>query len=166
MGFGGWLRSVHPLFEKISYRNSDIRRLRRQFRQSADKLDGGHLEFTVCGHCLFEHIYCCSQFIFSSGLLYLDLSLGVYYASRICTLACRPDGLACTLTSATCVRACNIYSPMVRMSLQSALIGFLVSKFFPTPITPQENVVLQTTAVATGTVRMSPEHSIYAILIA
>ncbi|KAI0951602.1 hypothetical protein AcW1_008606 [Taiwanofungus camphoratus] len=39
------------------------------------------------------------------------------------------------------------------MSLQSALIGFLLSKFFPTPISPQENVVLQTIAVATGTVR-------------
>ena len=40
-----------------------------------------------------------------------------------------------------------------RMSLQSALIGFLMSKFFPKPITAQENIVLQTTAVATGTVR-------------
>lgn len=39
------------------------------------------------------------------------------------------------------------------MSLQSALIGFLMSKFFPTPISAQENIVLQTTAVATGTVR-------------
>lgn len=39
------------------------------------------------------------------------------------------------------------------MSLQSALIGFLLSKFLPKPITAQENVVLQTTAVATGTVR-------------
>lgn len=38
------------------------------------------------------------------------------------------------------------------MSLQSALIGFLLSKFLPKPITAQENVVLQTTAVATGTV--------------
>lgn len=41
-----------------------------------------------------------------------------------------------------------------RMSLQSALIGFLLSKFFPKPITAQENIVLQTTAVATGTVRL------------
>jgi len=41
------------------------------------------------------------------------------------------------------------------MSLQSALIGFLISKFFPTPITPQENVVLQTIAVATGTMPLA-----------
>lgn len=39
------------------------------------------------------------------------------------------------------------------MSLQSALIGFLMSKFFPKPITAQENIVIQTTAAATGTVR-------------
>jgi hypothetical protein len=38
------------------------------------------------------------------------------------------------------------------MSLQSAIIGFLVSKLLASPITPQENVVVQTTAVATGTV--------------
>jgi hypothetical protein len=40
-----------------------------------------------------------------------------------------------------------------RMSLQSAIIGFLASKTLAIPITPQENVVVQTTAVATGTVR-------------
>jgi uncharacterized oligopeptide transporter (OPT) family protein len=39
------------------------------------------------------------------------------------------------------------------MSLQSALIGFLLSRLMPTPMTPQETVVVQTTAVATGTVR-------------
>jgi hypothetical protein len=38
------------------------------------------------------------------------------------------------------------------MSLQSAIIGFLISKLLAKPITPQENVVVQTTAVATGTV--------------
>jgi hypothetical protein len=38
------------------------------------------------------------------------------------------------------------------MSLQSAIIGFLVSKLLAIQITPQENVVVQTTAVATGTV--------------
>lgn len=43
-----------------------------------------------------------------------------------------------------------------RMSLQSALIGYLLSRFLPTPITAQENIVLQTTAVATGTVRIMP----------
>lgn len=43
------------------------------------------------------------------------------------------------------------------MSLQSALIGFLVSKLLPTPMSPQENVVIQTTAVATGTVRARSE---------
>jgi len=37
------------------------------------------------------------------------------------------------------------------MSLQSALIGFLLSRFLPTPMTPQENIVVQTIAVATGT---------------
>lgn len=47
------------------------------------------------------------------------------------------------------------------MSLQSALIGFLLSKFFPTPISAQENIVLQTTAVATGTVRSPPMGKLY-----
>ena len=41
---------------------------------------------------------------------------------------------------------------LIRMSLQSALIGFLLSRLLRKPMTPQENVVLQTTAVATGTV--------------
>jgi uncharacterized oligopeptide transporter (OPT) family protein len=40
------------------------------------------------------------------------------------------------------------------MSLQSAIIGFLICKLLAVPITPQENVVVQTTAVATGTVRV------------
>ena len=40
----------------------------------------------------------------------------------------------------------------LRMSLQSALIGYLIPKLFPTPMIPQENVVLQTIAVAIGTV--------------
>jgi hypothetical protein len=39
-----------------------------------------------------------------------------------------------------------------RMSLQSAIIGFLISKLLAIPITPQETVVIQSTAVATGTV--------------
>jgi uncharacterized oligopeptide transporter (OPT) family protein len=42
------------------------------------------------------------------------------------------------------------------MSLQSAIIGFLVSKLLGIQITPQENVVVQTTAVATGTVCRLP----------
>ncbi|KAI0084123.1 oligopeptide transporter [Irpex rosettiformis] len=41
------------------------------------------------------------------------------------------------------------------MSLQSALIGFLFSKFLRTPMTAQENIVLQTTAVATGTMPLA-----------
>jgi hypothetical protein len=41
------------------------------------------------------------------------------------------------------------------MSLQSAIIGFLICKLLAVPITPQENVVVQTTAVATGTVLIS-----------
>lgn len=41
-----------------------------------------------------------------------------------------------------------------RMSLQSALIGFLLSRLLPTPLTAQEIIVVQTTAVATGTVRV------------
>lgn len=41
------------------------------------------------------------------------------------------------------------------MSLQSALIGYLVSLFFREPLTPQENVVIQTTAVATGTMPLA-----------
>lgn len=50
------------------------------------------------------------------------------------------------------------------MSLQSALLGFAIFKIFPllprlfpntSPLTVQENVVLQTTAVATGTMPLA-----------
>ncbi|KAJ3757415.1 OPT oligopeptide transporter protein-domain-containing protein [Lentinula raphanica] len=41
------------------------------------------------------------------------------------------------------------------MSLQSALIGFLVSKILPTPLTPQEIILVQTTATATGTMPLA-----------
>ncbi|RDX44005.1 oligopeptide transporter [Lentinus brumalis] len=41
------------------------------------------------------------------------------------------------------------------MSLQSALIGFLLSRLLRKPMSPQENVVLQTTAVATGTMPLA-----------
>lgn len=42
------------------------------------------------------------------------------------------------------------------MSLQSALLGYLLSLLiYKTPMTPQENVVLQTTAVATGTMPLA-----------
>jgi len=41
------------------------------------------------------------------------------------------------------------------MSLQSALIGFLLSRALASSITPQENVVVQTTAVATGTMALA-----------
>jgi len=41
------------------------------------------------------------------------------------------------------------------MSIQSALLGFLVSKFLPTRLTPQEIIVVQTTAVATGTMPLA-----------
>ncbi|KAG2131318.1 OPT oligopeptide transporter protein-domain-containing protein [Suillus clintonianus] len=41
------------------------------------------------------------------------------------------------------------------MSLQSALIGFLLSKMLPTPLSPQEIIVVQTTAVATGTMPLA-----------
>lgn len=43
------------------------------------------------------------------------------------------------------------------MSLQSALLGYLLSKLIPSvsPLSPQENVVLQTTAVATGTMPLA-----------
>ena len=51
------------------------------------------------------------------------------------------------------------------MSLQSALIGFLVSRMFKTPLSPQENVLIQATAAATGTVRLIFEGS-FGILIA
>lgn len=45
---------------------------------------------------------------------------------------------------------------MYRMSLQSALLGYLLSLvFYKTPMSPQENVVLQTTAVATGTMPLA-----------
>jgi hypothetical protein len=46
----------------------------------------------------------------------------------------------------------GITDELRRMSLQSALIGFLLSKMLPTPLSPQEIIVVQTTAVATGTV--------------
>lgn len=42
-----------------------------------------------------------------------------------------------------------------RMSIQSALIGFLISRTLPTPLTPQEIIVVQTTAVATGTMPLA-----------
>lgn len=41
------------------------------------------------------------------------------------------------------------------MSLQSALLGYLLALGFKRPISPQENVVLQTTAVATGTMPLA-----------
>ncbi|KAJ8588465.1 OPT superfamily oligopeptide transporter [Rhizopogon salebrosus TDB-379] len=41
------------------------------------------------------------------------------------------------------------------MSLQSALIGFLLSKMLPIPLSPQEIIVVQTTAVATGTMPLA-----------
>ncbi|KAF8071915.1 oligonucleotide transporter [Lyophyllum atratum] len=41
------------------------------------------------------------------------------------------------------------------MSIQSALIGFLVSRLLPVPLTPQEIIVVQTTAVATGTMPLA-----------
>lgn len=49
------------------------------------------------------------------------------------------------------------------MSLQSALLGFaifktlpqLLPKFTQSPFTPQENVILQTVAVATGTMPLA-----------
>lgn len=41
------------------------------------------------------------------------------------------------------------------MSLQSSLIGFLISRMLPTPLTPQEVIVVQTTAVATGTMPLA-----------
>ncbi len=43
-----------------------------------------------------------------------------------------------------------------RMSLQSALLGYLISLLtFKSSMSPQENVVLQTTAVATGTMPLA-----------
>uniref|UniRef100_A0A8H7Y0F4 Oligopeptide transporter n=1 Tax=Psilocybe cubensis TaxID=181762 RepID=A0A8H7Y0F4_PSICU len=41
------------------------------------------------------------------------------------------------------------------MSIQSALIGFLISRTLPVPLTPQEIIVVQTTAVATGTMPLA-----------
>ncbi|KAG7089535.1 hypothetical protein E1B28_011208 [Marasmius oreades] len=41
------------------------------------------------------------------------------------------------------------------MSLQSSLIGFLISRMLPTPLTAQEVIVVQTTAVATGTMPLA-----------
>ncbi|KAF8635182.1 hypothetical protein AX15_000514 [Amanita polypyramis BW_CC] len=41
------------------------------------------------------------------------------------------------------------------MSIQSALIGYLISRTLPRPLTPQEIIVVQTTAVATGTMPLA-----------
>ncbi|KAJ7773335.1 OPT oligopeptide transporter protein-domain-containing protein [Mycena metata] len=41
------------------------------------------------------------------------------------------------------------------MSLQSALIGFLISRMLPIPLSAQEIIVVQTTAVATGTMPLA-----------
>ncbi|KAL1739880.1 OPT oligopeptide transporter protein-domain-containing protein, partial [Schizophyllum fasciatum] len=41
------------------------------------------------------------------------------------------------------------------MSLQSALIGFLISRLLPAPLSAQELIVVQTTAVATGTMPLA-----------
>jgi uncharacterized oligopeptide transporter (OPT) family protein len=41
------------------------------------------------------------------------------------------------------------------MSIQSALLGFLVSKMLPKPLTPQEIILVQTTAGATGTMPLA-----------
>ncbi|KAJ3501540.1 hypothetical protein NMY22_g18893 [Coprinellus aureogranulatus] len=41
------------------------------------------------------------------------------------------------------------------MSIQSALIGFLISRMLPSPLSPQEIIVVQTTAVATGTMPLA-----------
>jgi uncharacterized oligopeptide transporter (OPT) family protein len=45
------------------------------------------------------------------------------------------------------------------MSLQSALLGFAIfrslPRLFPSTFTPQENVILQTVAVATGTMPLA-----------
>ncbi|KAL0574741.1 OPT superfamily [Marasmius crinis-equi] len=41
------------------------------------------------------------------------------------------------------------------MSLQSSLIGFLISRMLPAPLSPQEIIVVQTTAVATGTMPLA-----------
>jgi uncharacterized oligopeptide transporter (OPT) family protein len=41
------------------------------------------------------------------------------------------------------------------MSIQSALIGFLISRMLRAPLTPQEIIVVQTTAVATGTMPLA-----------
>ncbi|KAJ6513194.1 OPT oligopeptide transporter protein-domain-containing protein [Mycena sanguinolenta] len=41
------------------------------------------------------------------------------------------------------------------MSLQSALIGFLISRLLPIPLTSREIIVVQTTAVATGTMPLA-----------
>jgi len=75
-----------------------------------------------------------------------------FYASRTFTLVFKLDGLACKILA---VKHSNQCWMPCRMSLQSALIGFLLSRTLPTPLTAQEVVVVQTTAVAAGTVRFS-----------
>jgi uncharacterized oligopeptide transporter (OPT) family protein len=41
------------------------------------------------------------------------------------------------------------------MSLQSALIGFMISRMLPRPLSSRELIVVQTTAVATGTMPLA-----------
>lgn len=122
-----------------------------------DGSGGSHnAEFTVSTP-LFSGPPCSDSLITSdvdsSELQHWAWLLGAYYASRTSTLGCRQDGLACAYHIFT---SYPVLTLDIRMSLQSALIGFLMSKFFPHPITAQENIVLQTTAVATGTVRAHP----------
>jgi hypothetical protein len=57
----------------------------------------------------------------------------------------------------------HVINCMCRMSLQSALIGFLISRLLPVPLSPREIVVVQTTAVATGTVRDPDTSSTYCV---
>ena len=89
----------------------------------------------------------CSCAPFSSAWL-----LDVCYALPTFTLVYRQAGYQCV--SCAALKGEYAYAARRRMSLQSALIGFLIGRSF-TSFTPQENVVIQTTAAATGTLPLA-----------
>ena len=77
------------------------------------------------------------------------------YVTRTSTSASRLAGSACQSESRPPSSCYLDLGRCCRMSLQSALIGFLLSRALASSITPQENVVVQTTAVATGTMALA-----------
>ena len=66
-----------------------------------------------------------------------------------------PDGLDQHVSSSLFTPNPQLLRGCCRMSLQSALVGFLLPRAFASSITPEENVIVQTTAVAAGTMPLA-----------